>query len=120
MKTIRVGIIGNGVIGPTHAEGFRRIPGVELAWACDLVEDKARRLAEKYAIGQITTDYREVIADPKVTCVAVCTDHASHAPITVAALKAGKHVLCEKALAATAKGMTAMLAAHRRDRKSVV
>jgi predicted dehydrogenase len=114
MKTIRVGIIGNGVIGPTHAEGFRRIPGVELAWACDLIEDKARRLAEKYQIERITTDYREIIADPKVTCVAVCTDHASHAPITVAALKAGKHVLCEKALAATAKGMTAMLAAHRR------
>jgi len=87
---------------------------VELAWACDLVEDKARRLAEKYTIERFTTDYRDVLADPSVTCVAVCTDHASHAPITVAALKAGKHVLCEKALAATAKGMATMLAAHRR------
>jgi predicted dehydrogenase len=119
MQKIRVGIIGCGVIAPTHAECYRKIAGVELAWACDLIEDKARALADKYQIEKVTVDYRDVMADPSVTCVSVCTDHASHAPISVAALKAGKHVLCEKALTSSTKGLNAMMAAHRQRPKLV-
>ncbi|MCD4824216.1 MAG: Gfo/Idh/MocA family oxidoreductase [Phycisphaerae bacterium] len=118
-RPIRCAIIGCGVIAPTHAESFLQQQDVELAWACDLVEDKARRLAEKYGIGRVTTDYREVLADDSVDCVAVCTDHASHSPITVMALDSGKHVLCEKALAAGKEGMDAMFAAHARNENLV-
>jgi predicted dehydrogenase len=113
-STIRVGIIGCGVIGPVHAECYQLLPGVELAWACDLVEAKARRLAEKMTIPRVTADYREVLADPRLDAISVCTDHASHVPITVAALEAGKHVLCEKALAPDAAGLDVMMAARRR------
>lgn len=112
--TIRCGIIGCGVIGPAHIESYQRLENVQVTWVCDLVEEKARKAAAKYGIANVTTDFREVLADPAVDAVSVCTDHASHSPITVAALDAGKHVLCEKALAATAAGMDAMFAAHER------
>jgi predicted dehydrogenase len=111
---LRVGIIGCGVIAPAHIESYQLAGGVEVAWACDLVEEKAARLAGKYAVPFVTTDYQAVLADPAIDAVSVCTDHASHSPITVAALQAGKHVLCEKALAANAAGLDAMLAAHAR------
>ena len=110
-RTIRCGIIGCGVIAPVHATSCRMLEGVEVTWACDLVEAKARALADTHAIAHVTTDYRELLAADDVDCICLCTDHASHAPIAVAALEAGKHVLCEKALAATPQGLSAMLAA---------
>ncbi|NIA21080.1 MAG: Gfo/Idh/MocA family oxidoreductase [Anaerolineaceae bacterium] len=111
-QKLRVGIIGCGVIAPVHAESYDLIDGVEIAWTCDLVEEKARRLAEKHKAPNVTTDYAEVLADRGVDCISVCTDHGSHSPITVAALEAGKHVLCEKALAADSEGLEAMFTAH--------
>lgn len=95
-----------------HAGSFAKLEDVELAWACDLVEPKAKKLAADYGIARTTTNFRDVLRDPAVDAVAVCTDHASHAPIAVAALKAGKHVLCEKALASTTRGLEAMLRTH--------
>jgi predicted dehydrogenase len=115
LEKLRCGIIGCGAIAPTHAECFAAQEGVELAWACDLVEAKARRLAEKYGIANVTTDYRNALADETLDIVTVCTDHASHSPISVAALCSGKHVLCEKALAASRNGLDDMLAAGQRN-----
>lgn len=104
-------IIGCGVIAPSHAAGYLKQPGVRLRWACDLVEPKARRLAQKFGVERVTTDYRTVLEDPEVHAVSICTDHASHAEIAIAALEAGKHVLCEKALAASSEGLDRMIAA---------
>lgn len=118
-NTVRCGIIGCGVIAPVHAASYQMQSGVEVAWACDLVENKARKLADKFAIAHVTTDYRQLLAADDVDCVSICTDHASHSPIAVAALDAGKHVLCEKALAANPKGLEAMLAAADRHPKLV-
>ena len=111
---LRCAIIGCGVIAPTHVESLLRLENVEIKWACDLVEQKAREFAETYEIPRVTTDYEEVMADPEVDCVSVCTPHAAHSSITVAALEGGKHVLCEKALGATRQGMDAMFRAHER------
>ncbi len=112
MNKIRIGIIGCGVVSPSHLASYRKLPDVELAWACDLVEAKAKKAAETYGIAKTTTDFRQVLKDKSVAGISICTDHASHSPIAVAALKAGKHVLCEKALSATSAKMQAMLAAH--------
>ncbi|MBN1875789.1 MAG: Gfo/Idh/MocA family oxidoreductase [Anaerolineae bacterium] len=111
---LKCGIMGCGVIAPLHVESYRRVPDVEVVWACDLVEDKVRALAEKYDIPNVTMDYSVLLADMDVDCVSICTDHASHTPIALAALNAGKHVLCEKPLAANAAGLDAMLAAQKR------
>ena len=111
-KHTKVGVIGCGVIAPTHIGSYQNQDNVEVAWLCDRDEEKARTLAKTYGVANVTTDYRQVLAAVAVDGISVCTDHASHAPICVAALEAGKHVLCEKALAATSEGLDAMLAAH--------
>jgi len=98
-KPLRCAVVGCGVIAPTHVESYLKQEQVDVAWACDLVEDKARKLARKYGIPNVTVDYRVVMDDPQGDCVSACTDHGSHTPIVIAALEAGKHVLCENALA---------------------
>ncbi len=111
-QSVRVGVIGCGVIAPTHIEGFAALEGVTVGWLCDLDEAKAQQLGERYGIARISTDYRQLLAAGEVDCVTVCTDHASHAEIVIAALEAGCHVLCEKSLGATVADMDRMLAAH--------
>lgn len=113
-QKIRVGIIGCGVIAPAHIESYQRLENIEVAWACDLIEEKARRLADKYGIADVTTDYRRMLDDADLQAVSICTDHASHAAIAVDCLDAGKHVLCEKALSSTTAGLDAMMQAHSR------
>lgn len=112
MKKIKVGIVGCGVIGPVHAAAYARQEGVELAWACDLVKDKASKLAGLFNVPGVTGDFKDVLADRSVDCISICTDHASHVPLAVAALKNGKHVLCEKALASSKAGLDRMMRAH--------
>ncbi|MBN1863329.1 MAG: Gfo/Idh/MocA family oxidoreductase, partial [Victivallales bacterium] len=68
---------------------------------------------EKYAVPHHCQDYNEALDSDEVDCVAICTDHASHSPIAIAALDAGKHVLCEKALASCTSGLDAMINAHK-------
>ncbi len=111
-KPVRIGIIGCGVISATHIESYQEIDDVEVRWVCDLIEQRAARRAEQYDIPRITTDYRAVLGDDEVDAISVCTDHASHAEITIAAFKAAKHVVCEKALMSTSRGLDEMLAAH--------
>lgn len=108
---LRCGIIGCGVIAPLHIESFQRRPAVAVKWLCDVAESKARDLAEKYAIPHVTGDYRAVLDDPEVDCVAICTPHHTHVSLSIAALQAGKHVLCEKPLATRVADLDVLVAA---------
>ena len=114
MKEIKCGIIGSGVIAPVHLESYRKIPGVTVKTLCDIIPGKAAALAEKYQVPGVCTDYQEMLADPEIDCVSICTDHASHGQITADALDHGKHVICEKCLTATDAQLELALAAHRR------
>ncbi len=109
---MRVGIIGSGVIAPTHVESYQSLGNVQVAWACDLDEAKAKTLAQRFDIPNTTTRAEDVFADENLDAVSICTDHASHAELCIQALAAGKHVLCEKALAAKSDQLDAMVAAH--------
>ena len=111
---IKCGIIGCGVVAPTHIEGYRALPDVEVVHLCDLIPERAERLGEKYAVARRSTDYRDLLADPEVDLVSVCTDHASHARIVCDALDAGKHVICEKALGRTFDDLATMARAAAR------
>lgn len=113
-EPLRVGVIGCGVIAATHIEAYQRLVDVRVEWVCDLKRDRAEDRAEKYGVPQVTTDYREMLADAELDLVSICTDHASHAEPVVACFEAGKHVLCEKALAASIEQIDAMTAAHAR------
>lgn len=113
MKKIRVGIIGCGVISATHIECYQSIPGVEVTWVCDLREDRLADRAKKYGIPKATTRAAEVFAAKDVDAVSICTDHASHAALCLAALDAGKDVICEKIPANNRANLRRMVAASK-------
>ena len=119
MKNLNCGVIGCGIIGPSHIEGFQKMENVTVSCLCDLEIEKAAKLAEKYNIGKTTAEYQDLLNDTELDCVAICTDHASHSPLTVAALNAGKHVLCEKALSLNTAGLDAMVEAHKQHSELV-
>lgn len=101
MEKVRVGLIGCGSISDAHLQAYAANPQVKLVAVCDLNVERARTAASKYEIAGVYSDYRELLADPNIDAVSVCTWNNSHAEISIAALRAGKHVLCEKPLCKT-------------------
>jgi predicted dehydrogenase len=99
MKTIRTAIFGTGFMGRVHLEAVRRLEFVEAAAIAGRNEEAARRLGAGFSIFKITTDYRDILRDPAIDAVHICTPNAQHFPMTKDALQAGKHVICEKPLA---------------------
>ena len=89
----RFAIIGCGLIGRKRAA---RLPAGALAWTCDLDATRAADLAKTAPGCRATTDYHELLADPAVDAVLVSTLNAALAPVSLAAVRAGKHVLVEK------------------------
>ena len=95
--SFRAGVIGTGFIGPVHVEALRRL-GVTVTAICD-VAHLAAQAAVKLAIPQAFADYREMLACPDVDVVHITTPNRFHCEMSLAALRAGKHVVCEKPLA---------------------
>lgn len=117
---IKCGIIGCGVIAPTHVEGYQALPDVEIVHISDLIPERMEKLGEKYGIARRSVDYRDLLADPEVELVSVCTDHASHAQIVIDALEAGKHVVCEKSPGRVPEDLKRMTDAAKRHPELVV
>lgn len=101
MPKLKVGIIGTGGIAEAHMHSYAANPEVEMYAICDLVEERAAEKAKKYGISKIYTDFREMLNDPELEAVSICTPNNWHAPISIAAINAGKHVLVEKPLCKT-------------------
>jgi len=116
MERIRTAVIGTGFMGRVHLEALRRIEHVDVVEVAATSADKARAAAEGYNVLNSTGDWQDVMRDPSIDAVHVCTPNASHFPIAKAALEAGKHVLCEKPLAmssAQARELTDLAAARK-------
>ncbi len=94
---LRAGIIGTGFIGPVHLEALRRL-GVPVTAVCDL-PDRVRGFADRFGIARAFGDYRELVHSPDVDVVHICSPNRFHGEMSLAALRAGKHVVCEKPLA---------------------
>ncbi len=90
-------------MGRVHTEGIRRLGNVEVAAVAAISDDEARRFAGAMGIERATANYQELLADPEIEAVHVCTPNALHAPVSLEAMAAGKHVLCEKPLATSVK-----------------
>ena len=103
MDKIKIGIIGTGSISSVHIQGYKALENVELYAACDLDEQKVKKVAEANNIKHVFTDYNEMLKLEELDAVSVCTWNSQHAPAAIAALKAGKHVLCEKPMAMNTK-----------------
>ncbi|GGT21176.1 MULTISPECIES: Gfo/Idh/MocA family protein [Streptomyces] len=100
-EPLGVAVVGAGYWGPNLVRNFQASPAFRLRWLCDLDADRARRVLGGYSTVQATSDYAAVLADPAVDAVAVATPAGTHLDVALAALRAGKHVLVEKPLAAT-------------------
>ena len=100
-EKIRVGIIGVGQIGKSHVRNYTEncSEEIEIAAVADINEAEANRVAEQYGIETVTTNFRDLLAREDITAVDVCLHNNFHAPVTIAALQAGKHVYCEKPMA---------------------
>lgn len=92
-----IGIIGCGGISRFHYEGYEKA-GARIAHVCDIRREAAEAVGARYG-AQVSTDYREVLANPEVQLVSVLTVASSHKEICLAAIAAGKGVVCEKTLA---------------------
>jgi len=110
MDTIKVALVGTGGIGNHHAKTYEPIEGVELVAVCDIVKERAEQFAERYGVPKKNafTSYNKMLEMDEIDTVSVCTYNQAHRRPAVAALKAGKHVLCEKPMAATLADATAM------------
>ena len=99
-KRLGVGIVGCGEISVAHHRAYAGLPDhVELVALADVVEPAARRRAAEFGVAAVYTDYHDLLVDPRVDVVAICTPHHLHAPVAIAAAEAGKHVLVEKPMA---------------------
>ncbi len=114
---IKIGVIGCGKIAQVrHIPEYAENKNVQLAGYYDINHDRARDLAKKYG-GQAYNSYLRLLADSEIDAVSVCTANYSHAEITIAALKARKHVLCEKPMATTLQDCEAMVKTARETGK---
>ncbi len=94
---MKVAVIGCGTIANiAHIPSYIKNEKAEIKYFCDIILERAEKAVKDYGCGIAVADYHEVLADPEVEAVSVCTPNRSHAEIAIAALKAGKNVLCEK------------------------
>ncbi|MDD6308822.1 MAG: Gfo/Idh/MocA family oxidoreductase [Clostridia bacterium] len=100
---IKIAIIGVGNIAQYHLDAYQKNENAEIYALCDLDNEKLKKAGEKYGVTRLYTDMHEMLALPEIDAVSVCTWNSQHAPCTIAALRAGKHVLCEKPMAKTAE-----------------
>ena len=115
--TIRVGIIGCGKIAQVrHIPEYAANPHAEVYGFYDINQERTQQLAAQYG-GKAFATYEELLADSTIEAVSVCAANHAHAEITIAALKAGKHVLCEKPMAVTLPECEAMVAAAKESGK---
>lgn len=110
MKKIKIGLVGAGFMGRTHATAYKNVTNVfggevapELEIVADVNEENAKQLCSQYGFKRWTTDWHEVVSDENVDLVDITTPNSSHCPIAIEAAKNGKNVYCEKPLAMNAE-----------------
>lgn len=121
-RIVKVGIIGcGGIANGKHMPSLHAIPNVEMVAFCDIIEERAVKAAKEYGTpdAKVYTDYKELLKDKEIEVVHVLTPNKSHANITVDALYADKHVMCEKPMAKTAADAKRMVDAAKATGKKL-
>lgn len=114
-STLKAGVIGCGAIGTLgHIPGFRAA-NVEIAAVCDANIARAESVAKQFSIPHFYSDYNELLAQKDIAMVAIGLPNILHAPVTIAALNAGKHVLCEKPMSVNAQNAEQMIETARKN-----
>ncbi|MBQ8475412.1 MAG: Gfo/Idh/MocA family oxidoreductase [Clostridia bacterium] len=97
MSKIKVAIIGCGCIAESaHIPSYMNCEDAEIKYFCDIIIEKAQKFVDRLGVGTAIEDYHIALEDPEIDAISVCTPNLMHSIITIDALRAGKHVLCEK------------------------
>ena len=121
-KIYKVGIVGcGGIANGKHMPALKKLENVQMVAFCDIILERAEKAAAEFGSEDalIFTDYRELVALPELDVVHVLTPNKSHAPISIAAMENGKHVMCEKPMAKTVEDARAMVEAAKRTGKKL-
>ncbi len=113
---VKIGMIGVGQIGNMHMQNYQKLP-VEIVAAADISETALEKASNEYGIKRTFTDFRKLLELDEIVAVDVCLHNNFHAPVTIAALEAGKNVYCEKPIAGSFADGKAMLAAAKKTGK---
>ncbi len=116
-KKVRLGVIGAGNIGRIHLGACQECTGLEVTALCDVERRRAQRVGDEFGVPHVFSDYRKLLTADVVDAVSVCTPNNTHLPVTLAALKAGKDVMCEKPLAMNAREARRMVEAAGKARR---
>src|SRR3989339_560069 len=116
MKKLGFAVVGCGVIVDYHIEGVLGTPEAELICVVDVVEAKAKAVAEKYKV-RYYTDVKEMLKNPAVDVVAIALPSGLHMEVAIAAMEAGKHVISEKPLDITLEKIDKMIAVSKKTKK---
>lgn len=119
-KTLKVGLIGVGGIAATHVPGWLASEHADLVAGSDVSAPVLKDWGAKNGVKRLFTDPAELFSDPDIDIIDICTPNMYHAPLAIAALKAGKHVICEKPLAPTPKEIRDMIAARDASGKTLM
>ena len=116
---MKVAVIGVGSISDCHLDSYVKNPETELYAICDINPKTLKAQGDRYNIPEERRylDYKELLKVEEIEAVSVCTWNSEHAPITIAALQAGKHVMCEKPMATNVADAKAMLEAAKASGK---
>ncbi|MBM3782851.1 MAG: Gfo/Idh/MocA family oxidoreductase [Acidobacteria bacterium] len=109
MARIRTAIIGTGFMGRVHTEGVRRLGNVDVAAVAGSSAESAAKFGASIGVEQTTGNYKDILKDPSIQAVHILTPNALHYPMSMAALEAGKAVLCEKPMTMTSKEADGMV-----------
>ncbi|HIO79180.1 TPA: Gfo/Idh/MocA family oxidoreductase, partial [Candidatus Poribacteria bacterium] len=106
---LKVGIIGTGIIGKSHIRGYQSMRNdVEIVAIADINQTEVQKVAQENDIPHVFSDYHDLLGIDEIDSVDVCLPNFLHAPVTIDALEAGKHVYCEKPMAKTGMEAQAM------------
>lgn len=119
-RKLRIGMIGAGGISHLHCTGWTKLPGCELVSITDINKAAAAKRAEEFKIPEVASSAGRVIARRDIDVIDIVVPNRFHKDFTVAALNAGKHVLCEKPLALSARDVDAMIAAAGKNKKKLM
>jgi predicted dehydrogenase len=116
-KTLHAGVIGCGFIAQRgHIPGYQA-SGIDVVAVCDIKPDRAQSVATEFHVPRAYSNFKDLLSDSEVDVVSVALPNVLHAPVTIAALEAGKHVLCEKPFATSTMLAEQMVAAAKRTGK---
>ncbi len=101
MQKIKTAVMGTGFMGKVHVENVRRLGNVEIAAVVGSRPETARKFAESASIPIATSNLQEILENKEIQAIHICTPNVDHFPMSLAAIKAGKAVLCEKPMTMT-------------------